>query len=196
MAEPPLILASASPRRRRLLERAGIASEVMPAGVEERHRPGESPDAFATRLAAAKARCVSARVGPAPRRRVLGADTIVVVDDAILGKPRDPEHAVALLRRLMGRSHRVITAVALADSESLAVRSACVTSRVRMRDASDDELRAYVATGEPLDKAGAYALQGGGRRFVVSVEGSESNVIGLPVEATLALLAGDDEPRR
>ena len=128
------------------------------------------------------------RVGPAPRRQVLGADTIVVIDDAVLGKPRDAEHAVRLLERLVGRSHEVITAVALAASDTLEVRTTAVTTRVTMRPAAAEELRTYVATGEPLDKAGAYAIQGGGRHFIEKVEGSESNVIGLPLEETLALL--------
>jgi septum formation protein len=188
----PLVLASASPRRRDLLDRAGIATEVIPADIDERHRSGEAPAAFAARLAGAKALAVAERVGPAPRRRVLGADTIVVRDGAILGKPRDADHALELLVRLVGHSHQVVTAVALADSETLAVRSATVTSTVRMRTATTDELRAYVATGEPLDKAGAYAIQGGGRRFVIALEGSESNVIGLPLEETLALLAATE----
>ena len=192
MPQPPLVLASASPRRRELLDRAGVAVEVIPADVEERHRPGEGPEAFATRLAVEKAQAVAERVGPNPRRRVLGADTIVVLDGAILGKPRDADHAVELLTRLTGRTHRVITAVALVDSETLAVRAATVTSSVRMRTADAAELRAYVATGEPLDKAGAYAIQGGGRRFVVDLEGSESNVVGLPLEETLALLAAGE----
>jgi septum formation protein len=194
MREPPLILASASPRRRDLLRRAGIAFEVIAAGVPEHGQSGEKPGDFATRLAAEKALAVARRVGPSPRRRVLGADTIVVVDEAILGKPRDPEHAVQLLERLVGRTHEVITAVAVAASDTLEVRTTAVTTRVRMRPAAPAELRAYVAGGEPLDKAGAYAIQGDGRRFVTHVEGSESNVIGLPVEETLALLAAAGDP--
>jgi septum formation protein len=185
-----LILASASPRRRDLLARAGIAFEVIPADIPERARSGEKPIAFAVRLAAEKALAVARRVGPAPRRRVLGADTIVVIDGAVLGKPRDAEDAVRLLERLVGRAHEVITAVALAASDTLEIKTAAVTTRVTLRDAAAEELRAYVATGEPLDKAGAYAIQGGGRRFVEEVHGSESNVIGLPLEETLALLGG------
>ena len=191
MPQAPLVLASASPRRRDLLDRAGVAIEVIPADVDERHRPDETPDRHATRLAVEKARAVAERVGPVPRRRVLGADTIVVLDDAILGKPRDAEHALELLERLVGRCHQVITGVALADSETLEVRTATVASSVRMRAAATDELRDYIATGEPLDKAGAYAIQGVGRRFVVGLEGSESNVIGLPLEETLMLLAAN-----
>jgi septum formation protein len=183
-----LVLASASPRRRELLAGAGIAFEVMPAEIDERALPDEAPHALAERLAREKALAVAERLGPAPRRLVLGSDTIVVLAGEVLGKPRDPEHAEALLGRLVGRRHDVVTGVAVVDSQRLAPRSFTVTSRVTMRAAEADEIRRYVATGEPLDKAGAYALQGEGRRFVAVVEGSESNVIGLPLEETLALL--------
>jgi septum formation protein len=192
MNDPPLILASASPRRRELLGGAGIAFEVMPADIFEHEPCGEEPGDFAKRLATEKALAVARRVGAPPRRQVLGADTIVVVDGAILGKPRDARHAEELLARLVGREHEVITAVALATSDTLAVRTTAVATRVRMRRATAEELRAYVDTGEPLDKAGAYAIQGEGRRFVEEVAGSESNVIGLPVEETLALLRAVD----
>lgn len=193
MAAPPLILASASPRRKELLGDAGVAFEIVPADVDETALPGEDPTEYVLRLAAEKALAVARRVGPEPRRRVLGADTIVVLDDDILGKPRDARDAVQMLARLMGREHDVITAVALATSDTLTLRTAAVTSRVRMRSASRAELVAYVDTGEPLDKAGAYAIQGGGRRFVADLAGSESNVIGLPLEETLALLAQADD---
>jgi septum formation protein len=184
----PLILASASPRRRDLLRRAGLAFEVRAADVVEAALPGEAPLACAERLAQAKALAIARRVGASPRRLVLGADTIVVLDGEILGKPRDPEHAVELLTRLAGRRHRVITAVAVAATDSLALRCTAVESRVRMRSADAREVRAYVATGEGMDKAGAYAAQGEGRRFIERIEGSESNVIGLPLDETLALL--------
>jgi septum formation protein len=183
-----LILASASPRRRELLERAAVAFEVRPANVPEQREPGEEPARFAGRLALAKARAVAQTAGAEPPRLVLGADTIVVIDGDVLGKPADAEHAVALLSRLVGRSHRVITAVALVESATQRARHAVVESTVTMRPASAEEVRAYVASGEPLDKAGAYAVQGAGRRFVEQIEGSESNVIGLPLEETLALL--------
>jgi len=127
-------------------------------------------------------------VGSPPRRWVLGADTVVVVDGRVLGKPKDSEHAVSLLRSLVGRHHRVITGIALVNSEALEMRTRAVESLVEMRSACEEEIRAYVATGEPLDKAGAYGFQGEGRRFVVRVVGSETNVIGLPLEETLALM--------
>jgi septum formation protein len=183
-----LVLASASPRRRQLLARAGIAFEVIPADIPELGRSSEKPGDFAVRVAAEKALAVAQRVGPAPPRQVLGADTIVVVDGEVLGKPRDAEHALLLLQRLAGRSHEVITAVAVAASDTLEIRTTAVTTRVTMRKAAAEELRAYVATGEPLDKAGAYAIQGAGRSLIEMVDGSESNVIGLPLEETLALL--------
>jgi septum formation protein len=188
MDDHPLILASASPRRRDLLDSAGIAFEVIPADIPEERRRNERPLEFASRLAAEKARTVADRVGPEPARRVLGADTIVILDDSILGKPRDPRDAREMLARLTGHSHEVVTAIALIRSDTLETEVRAVTSRVRMRAASPEELRDYVATGESLDKAGAYALQGAGRRFVEHVEGSESNVIGLPLEETLELL--------
>ncbi len=184
----PLVLASASPRRRELLRRAGLRVEVRPAGILETARSGEGPAAHAERLARSKALHVARLLGAPPTRLVLGADTIVVVDDRVLGKPSDPEDAVLLLRQLVGRSHRVVTAVAVAESNTLGVRSETVESRVVMRSAGETELREYVALGESLDKAGAYALQGEGRRFVSAIHGSETNVIGLPMEETLSLL--------
>lgn len=188
MPARPLVLASGSPRRRRLLAEAGIAVEVVPPQVAERPEPGEAPDALATRLAAEKALEVARRLGPVPERWVLGADTIVVVDDAVLGKPDDAAHALQLLEQIVGREHRVITGIALVSSRSMRPRTRAVRSEVAMHAASRRELEAYVATGEPLDKAGAYALQGEGRRFVRAVVGSETNVIGLPLEETRALL--------
>jgi septum formation protein len=184
----PLLLASASPRRRTLLARAGLDFEVQPADVDESLLPGETPREHAARLAEAKARAVAGTLGSAPPRIVLGADTIVVLGDRILGKPTDADHAIAMLEDLVGRTHRVITAVAVLRSDDCALHRACVESRVSMRPAQREEIRRYVASGEPLDKAGAYAVQGEGRRFVTRVEGSESNVIGLPLDETLALL--------
>lgn len=184
----PLVLGSGSPRRRELLARAGIAFEVQAADIDERALPGEAPPALAARLAREKALAIARRVGAPPTRIVLGADTIVVVDDDVLGKPEDPDDAVRLLGRLVGRSHRVLTAVSIVASGGGAERAALVESRVSMRAASLEEIRRYVATGEPLDKAGAYAAQGEGRRFIERIEGSETNVIGLPMHETLALL--------
>lgn len=186
---PPLLLASGSPRRRELLARAGVPFEVAPAEIDERPRPGEAPRALALRLAQEKAEAGARRIPASPPRLVVGADTIVVVDGEVLGKPDDAAHAVKLLSRLVGREHTVLTGVAVLRSDRPGeTRTACVESRVTMRAAGDAEIRAYVATGEPLDKAGAYAAQGEGRRFILRIDGSETNVIGLPMDETLALL--------
>lgn len=192
----PLLLASASPRRRQLLVRAGLRFEVQPADVDESPLPGETPRQHAARLAEAKARAVARARGASPPRIVLGADTIVVLGERILGKPSDAAHAIAMLEDLVGRTHRVITAVAVLRSDDLALHRACVESRVSMRPAQREEIDRYVASGEPLDKAGAYAIQGEGRRFVTRVEGSESNVIGLPVDETLELLRAAGQETR
>jgi len=186
--EKLLVLASASPRRRDLLAAAGVAFEVRPADVPEQALPGETPRALVERLAADKALHVARALAGGPARLVLGADTVVVVDGEALGKPDDEAHAFTLLRRLLGRMHRVVTGVALVESGGNAPRILSVESEVYMRAGSDSEIRAYVATGEPLDKAGAYAAQGEGRRFIERIVGSESNVIGLPLEETLELL--------
>ena len=184
----PLVLASASPRRRDLLRQAGIRFEVRPADIPEIGQPDESPVEFAQRLARSKALAIAEQIGTSPSRLVLGADTIVVLDGEVFGKPRDSDHALELLERLVGREHSVVTAVALVESDTLRIREAVVTSRVEMRAVERSELIAYVATGEPLDKAGGYAVQGGARSFVTRIHGSETNVIGLPLDETVQLL--------
>jgi septum formation protein len=177
---PTLVLASSSPRRRHLLEMLGIPFIAQPADVQELPLPRELPEAYARRLARDKARAV-------PGSLVLGADTIVVLDDEILEKPADPEHAVAMLSRLQGRTHHVITAVCLVShgvERVLADRTA-----VTMRPADEPLLRAYVATGEPLDKAGSYGIQGPGAALIERVEGDFFSVMGLPIRLVLTLLA-------
>ena len=193
-----LVLASGSPRRRYLLSRLEVPFATVPAEIAETERPGEAPRELAERLAREKAEAVVAQLGRTPRRVVLGSDTIVVIGAEVLGKPRDPEHALALLRKLTGRTHVVMTGIAVVESDSGRTRSCVVESRVTLRKADEEELRDYVATGESLDKAGAYALQGEGRRFVSAVEGSETNVIGLPLEETQTMLqdAGVEIPAR
>ena len=193
---PELVLASASPRRRLLLGEAGVAFTAVPADIDEAPLPGETPRELVMRLAREKAQAVAAKLGAGPRRLVLGSDTIVVIGEDVLGKPRDPADAAALLGRILGRTHTVLTGVALLDAESGELHSRCVASEVVMRTASEVEVRAYVAGGEPLDKAGAYALQGEGRKFVERVIGSETNVIGLPLDETLALLRAAGFPVR
>lgn len=198
---PRLILASASPRRSEILTEAGVPFEVIVSQVDEQTRPHETPEALVERLAREKCLEVAARVEALPARPVLGADTIVVAGgDAdpgaaqVLGKPRDPDHAVELLSLLVGTTHRVMTAIAVDWTDARGIVSRVVTSRVTMRPADRAELIEYVAVGESLDKAGGYALQGEGRRFVTRVDGSRTNVIGLPREETLALLRAGGVP--
>ena len=178
-----LVLASASPRRLELLRSAGFDVDVDAANVDERQRPDESPAAFVTRLAREKASAVAARH---PNRPVLGADTEVVVDAAVLGKPIDRDDAARMLRQLSGRVHQVLTGVALVVGERTV--SALEQTSVWMSPLSADEIAWYVASGEPMDKAGAYAIQGLAGRFIPRIEGSYSNVVGLPVAAVLQLL--------
>jgi septum formation protein len=182
---PPLVLASASPRRRDLLERENIQFDVIPADIPEQLGPDEAPAAFATRLAQDKALTVAKRIGGVPPRWVLGADTIVVIEGDVLGKPVDVPHARRLLARLVGQTHSVITAFSLVRSDNKVPHSDWIESRVTMREATAREIREYVDTGEPMDKAGAYALQGIGASLVAKVEGSRDNVIGLPVAEVL-----------
>jgi|RhiMethySRZTD1v2_1073278.scaffolds.fasta_scaffold1082363_1 septum formation protein len=176
-----LILASASPRRADLLRAAGIDADVRPADVDESLHPAESPDRYACRVAREKALAVSRQ---APGRFVLGADTVVVVDDLILGKPGDQADARRMLRLLSGRRHDVITGVALVAPDGASghrVDSRAEITAVEFTPLSTSEIEWYVATGEPMDKAGAYAIQGLASRFVTRVEGSYSNVVGLPI---------------
>lgn len=176
----PLILASRSPRRHQLLQMLGIPHRVEAADVQEIPLPREAPEAYARRLARDKARAV-------PGALVLGADTTVVVDGELLEKPADEAEALVMLRRLQGRRHEVITAVCLlADGVA---REAADTTAVFFRPATDDELRAYIATGEPMDKAGAYGIQGYGAALVDRIEGDFFSVMGLPVRLVLRLLA-------
>ncbi len=180
-----LTLASASPRRRELLERAGLRFDVRHSEVIEQPRPDEDGASFALRMARDKAVAVS---NGASGRLVIGADTVVECDGAIMGKPLDAADARAMLSRLSGRTHTVITAFAIAR-DGVVRASAAVTSRVTFRALSADEIEAYIATCEPFDKAGAYGIQGFGGTFIDSVEGSRDNVMGLPVAEVLAALA-------
>ena len=174
----PLILASSSPRRQRFLQELGLDFTVRPADVEEQHRPGEEPETFVLRLAADKARAVADRN---PQACILAADTIVVLEQAILGKPRDAAHAEAMLAGLSGRWHEVWTGYCLCRSRDGVSVQRAVRTRVLFRPLTAALCRAYVLTGEPLDKAGAYGLQGRGAFLVERIDGSHSNVIGLPM---------------
>ena len=180
-----LVLASASPRRRELLQSLGVEFRIVPSDLDEVLAPGPLM-AAAARLALDKARAVASRLGEGV---VLGADTIVVIDDTALGKPADAADARAMLARLRGREHQVITGIAVVDAGSGRARFTSVVSRVTMADYADAEIDAYVATGEPMDKAGAYAIQGRGSALVAGLSGSFSNVVGLPLEETAVLLA-------
>ena len=179
-----MILASASPRRRELLQRICSDFSVEASEVEETLPGGPTPEAVA-RLAARKARAVAGRARDAV---VLAADTVVVIDGDALGKPAGPEEARGMLRRLRGREHEVITGVAVVDARSGREKSVAVTSRVLMAAYSDATIDAYVASGAPLDKAGAYAIQDLGGGLVERLAGSYTNVVGLPVEETRRLL--------
>lgn len=178
--ERPLILGSASPRRRDILTGLGIPIAVMPADVDEGLAPGEAPLAYVERIVGAKLAAVVVRAREATGAGLLVADTIVVLDGQVLGKPADVADAERLLGRLAGREHRVHTRYALAapGGETLVART--VTSDVRLRAVSPEALTGYALTGEGLDKAGAYAIQGIGAFLVESIHGSYSNVVGLP----------------
>lgn len=183
MNGPRLVLASASPRRRELLAGLGLELEVRPAAVDETPLPGESPEALVERLALAKARA-AARAGEV----ALGADTIVVLGDEILGKPPGPREAKEMLRRLAGRDHLVLTGLAVSVGGGGETLATVERSTVRFAPLSEREIDWYVASGEPFDKAGGYAVQGLAAIFVEAVEGNYSNVVGLPLPATYRLL--------
>ena len=178
-----LILASASPRRQELLRNAGISFEVQPANINEDPLPNEKPKECAERLAREKAQAIARQ---RPKDVVLGADTIVVIDEQILGKPTDAADAARMLRLLSARTHQVITGVCLVVDGRCSVASE--TTSVKMSEISADEISDYVATGEPMDKAGAYAIQGIASRWIPRIEGDYSNVVGLPVARVWQML--------
>jgi septum formation protein len=178
-------LASASPRRRQLLEQLGLRFEVVVADVDESLRSGEAAEDYVSRVAQAKALAAVAGLGR-PALPVLAADTAVILDGAILGKPRDRADAIGMLGRLSGRSHQVLSAVALWKAG--AIRTAMSESQVRFRGVTPQEAAAYWESGEPHDKAGAYGIQGLGGVFVEHLAGSHSGVMGLPLFETTALL--------
>lgn len=197
MSTSRIYLASRSPRRRELLRQIGVPFDVLQfreanqrgLDVDESPLPGESPDAYVRRVTLEKARVgqellMARRLVPQP---VLAADTTVVCDDAILGKPRDREEAMAMLGRLSGRSHRVLTAVAIVDPT--AVEMALSESSVTFRELQPEEMQRYVQTPEPMDKAGAYAIQGLAAIFITRIEGSYSGIMGLPLAETAVLLS-------
>ena len=182
-----LILASGSPRRRELLTMLGISFDVRPSNAEEIRKPGEAPRAYAERLAREKAQSV-------PGALVLGADTTVLLGDVLLEKPNDAADALRMLKLLQGKTHEVISAIALiADGVP---HVATDVTRVTFRAVDDDFLRAYIATGEPMDKAGAYGIQGYGAALVERIEGDFFGVMGLPLRLVLQLLQSAGQPYR
>ena len=189
MAEPDLVLASASPRRRELLDQLGVRYLCDPADIDESRQPGEAPAAYVERMAREKAQLVAARYQHTSRS-VLAADTIVVVDEDVLGKPCDHFDGLAMLAKLSGRSHCVLTAVCLQRDGGASC--AVVETRVEFIRLTRELCEAYLATDEPWDKAGAYAIQGMAGAFVRSIRGSYSNVVGLPLYETWQLLSDND----
>ena len=197
-----IILASASPRRAELLRAAGIEFDVLPADVDESARPGEAPEAYVRRLAEEKTRAVAGRVS---HRTVLAADTTVVIDGMMLAKPVDEEDAKRMLRLLSGRTHEVLTAVAVSrgpigsaphvagsaphvNGSAPPLHTEVARTDVEFAPLTEEEIAWYVATGEPRDKAGAYAIQGHASRFITRIAGSYSNVVGLPIALVYELL--------
>ena len=181
-----LHLASQSPRRRELLAQLGVDFRVVDVDVPELRAAGESPREYVNRVARDKARAGLAALAGAADAMVLGADTEVVLDDEVFGKPRDAQDAAAMLRRLSGRTHAVVSAVWLVDARG--ERNACSVSRVRFAELDEAAVGAYVATGEPFGKAGAYAIQGRGATLIEHLEGSYSGVMGLPLFEAAQLL--------
>jgi septum formation protein len=181
-----LILASASPRRRELLTQAGFLFDVHPADIPEEPRPGEEPTAYVIRLAREKAQAVYDELGD-PRAVVLGADTTVTLDEQILGKPEDAADAARMLRLLSARAHRVITGVAVVSAAG--TEAAAEVTAVSFSALTEKEIAAYAASGEPMDKAGAYAIQGRAARWIPRIEGCYFNVVGLPIARVCAMLA-------
>jgi septum formation protein len=186
-----IILASGSPRRHTLLEMLDIPHEVVSARIDETPEPGELPESLAVRLARLKATAVAAEH---PDRIVLAADTLVVVDERILGKPVDVRDARRMLALLSGRAHRVITAVAVVRDGT--VHERCDVTRVWFRSLSEETIHAYVDSGEPMDKAGGYGLQGFGAVLVERIDGDYFSVIGLPLRIVVELLAAVGAPYR
>ena len=181
----PIILASNSPRRKELLRQVGVSFTVDPADVDERPLPGERPEDYAVRVALDKARVAAAR---SKNGVIIAADTIVVVDDTILGKPADRNDAERMLTVLSNRVHRVITGLAVIDAASGKTMTNSAVTSVWFRDLSQQEIQSYLAGGEPLDKAGAYGIQGKGALLVKKIEGCYFNVVGLPLSLMGELL--------
>jgi septum formation protein len=184
-----IILASSSPRRAEILRDAGIAFEILPTQIDETALPSETARAMVARLAEAKARAAAAQMGAGTHECVIvGADTTVELDGEILGKPRDSAHSREILAKLSGRTHHVLTGIFLLRLPDNATRAAVENSAVTFARLSEEEIDTYAATGEPLGKAGAYAIQGLAGRYIPRIEGCYFNVVGLPLARLYALL--------
>lgn len=184
-----VVLASGSPRRREILQQLGVRFRVEVSGIDERMLPGETPGAHVQRLARDKGFEVRARLqADADAPCVLSADTVVVLDDVVYGKPSDDEDALRMLRLLSGRTHRVLTGLALCDAAGSFSEVAVYTTEVTFRALSEASMRGYIATGDARDKAGSYAIQGLGAGLVRAISGSYTNVVGMPAVETLELL--------
>ncbi len=184
---PKLILASASPRRAEILRSVGWPFEALPAHIDESREDSEKADAYVERIALAKAEAVASRC---PGSLVLGADTVVVIEGQILGKPSDEGDANRMLRALNGRRHQVLTGVALVNGATGQSRVAHEVTDVTFAEMSEEEINWYVSTREPMDKAGAYAIQGHGALFIKEIRGDYFNVVGLPVRLLYRLIGG------
>ena len=183
---PKLVLASASPRRAEILRTVGWPFEVCPVDIDEARHPGEEAPTYVKRLAKEKAQ--AAAEGRVAGSTIIGADTIVLIDKEILGKPRDEDDARRMLRQLSGQWHQVLTGIALVNGAPPETRVAHETTEVKFAAMSEDEINRYVASGEPMDKAGAYAIQGLGARFIEGIRGDYFNVVGLPVRLLYELV--------
>lgn len=186
-----IILASNSPRRKGLLHQVGIEFTADPSDVDERQLPGESPEEYAVRVATDKAKAAAEKAGDGV---IIAADTIVVLEDRVLGKPSDAQEAESMLQMLSGRMHHVITGLVVLDAESKRMLSRTADTKVWFRKLAADEIRSYVASGEPLDKAGAYGIQGAGALLVERIEGCYFNVVGLPISILSGMLADIGKP--
>lgn len=188
MTSHSLVLASQSPRRLELLKQVGLECIVCPArGEEPSPNPSEQPQAYAIRTALYKAQAVQKEQTQSDVW-ILAADTIVIIDETILGKPQTTEHAAQMLNRLSGRSHQVITAFALLNKAQQVEYTEAVETSVHFTELSQDEIQSYIASGEPMDKAGSYGIQGTAARFIRGIEGCYSNVVGLPVQRVVSVL--------
>jgi len=187
MIDERIVLASASPRRREMLTRLGIPIAVVPSDCDESLLPNETPETHVVRLSRAKALAVAAR-DDVPGRWFIGSDTVVVCDDAILGKPMDADDAARMLRMLAGRTHRVVSGYAVCDRKNATEVADAIVTRVTFRRLTDEEIARYIASDEPADKAGAYAIQGLGAALVERIDGSYTSVVGLPLCEVVAAL--------